>query len=60
MAADVTRRYNTSIVPFSFVSLDVPILEVINFGGYDLGDYELLRIPDYGGIDLLRLQLWSL
>ena len=26
----------------------------MNFGGYDLGDYELLGIPDFGGIALWR------
>ena len=27
----------------------------MSFGGYDLGDYELLGIPDFGGITL-----WSI
>ena len=32
----------------------------MNFGGYDLGDYKLLGIPDFGGIALWRLQFWRL
>ena len=32
----------------------------MSFGGYDLGDYELLGIPDFGGIALWRLQFWRL
>ena len=38
--------------------MDVAILEVMSFGGYDLGDCELLDIPDFGGIDLWMLQFW--
>ena len=38
--------------------MDVAFLEVMSFGGYDLGDCELLDIPDLGGIDLWRLQFW--
>ena len=34
--------------------MDVAILEVMSFGGYDLGDYELLGISDFGGIALWR------
>ena len=40
--------------------LDVAVLEVISFGVHDFGGYELLDIPDFGGIDLLRLQFWRL
>ena len=36
------------------------MLEVMSLGGYDLGGYELLYIPDFGGIDLWRLKFFRL
>ena len=39
--------------------MDVAIWEVMSSGGYDLGDCELLDIPDFGGIDLWRLQFFE-
>ena len=33
----------------------------MNFGGYDLGDCELITdISEFGGINLWRLQFWRL